>query len=148
MNQDLIGKVFNQLRIDAIIPNPQNGKYKSWNTGTWVRCTCSCGNEEVEVPLYGVVNGFIKSCGCYRSKKAAETLCKIREQHPTPNAVYLTYEGKTLNIAEWSKETGIPRTTIMYRMAKELPIEKILERKEDDYATEPSPTGNQHESTA
>lgn len=148
MNQDLIGKVYNRLKIVEIIPDPQNGKYKSWNTGVWVRCECECGSV-IEAPLYGVQNGYIKSCGCYRSQKAAETLCKIKEQHPTPNAVYLTYNGKTMNIAEWAKETGIPRTTIMYRMAKEMPIEKILERKDDDYAySGTAPPGNQHESTA
>jgi hypothetical protein len=37
-----------------------------------------------------------------------------------------------MNISEWSKETGIPRSTIAYRISKELPIEKVLERKDDD----------------
>ena len=31
-----------------------------------------------------------------------------------------------------AKETGIPRSTIMYRYAKGLPPEKILERREDN----------------
>lgn len=130
--ENLTDKVFNELTIKKIIPKPQNiEKYKSWNTGIWVKCECSCG-EIIEAPLYGVKNGFIKSCGHYRREKAAETLKKNKESNPTPNAIYLTYQGKTQNITEWSKETGIPRTTIMYRMDKEMPVEKILERKCDN----------------
>lgn len=130
--ESLNNKVFNELTIKEVIPKPKHiHKYKSWNTGKWVRCECSCG-EIIEAPLYGVKNGFIKSCGHYRKEKAAETLEKNKQNNPTPNAVYLTFKGETKNISEWSKDTGIPRSTIMYRMAKEMPIEKILERKCED----------------
>ena len=50
----------------------------------------------------------------------------------THNATYITHNGKTMNITEWSRETGIPRTTIMYRLSKELPVEKVLERKDSN----------------
>jgi len=129
--ESLINKTFNELTIRELINKPTTEKYKSWNTNKWAKCDCSCGST-VELPLYGVVHGLIKSCGHYRSKKAAETLCKIKEENPTPNAVYLTYEGKTQNISEWSKETGIPRTTIMYRLGKEMPIEEILRKRDCD----------------
>lgn len=130
--ENVINKTINELTIKAIIPRPKHiHKYRSWNTDKWVRCECSCG-KIVELPLYGVQNGFIKSCGHYRREKAAETLEKNKMNNPTPNAVYLTYQGKRQNITEWSKETGIPRSTIMYRMNREMPIEKILERKCND----------------
>jgi len=121
---------YNELTIKKYIDKPEDtDKYKSWNTSIWVHCECSCGNE-IDVPLYGVTHGLIKSCGHYRREKAAEAIEKNRNS--TATAVYLTYDNKTMNISDWSKETGIPRSTIIYRMNKELPVEKILERKDDD----------------
>lgn len=128
MTQDVIDTTFNELTIRSFIDKPDTDKYKSWNTSKWVHCECSCGNE-IDVPLYGVVKGIIKSCGHLRAEKAAENLAEVRRTHPNPTAIYLTFENKTMNISEWSKETGIPRTTIMYRIEKNMPIEKILERK-------------------
>ena len=128
MAEQIVGRTINELKIKARIPRPDTDKYRSWNTNNWVRCECSCG-KIVELPEYGVVAGIIKSCGHYRSKKAAETLAKIKEDNPTPTAVYITYEGKTMNISEWSKETGIPRSTLEYRINQQLPLDKVF-RKE------------------
>lgn len=125
-----INKTYNELTIKGFIKKPNTDKYKSWNTGSWVHCSCSCGNF-VDAPLYGIKNGFIKSCGHLRAEKAAKVLEENKKNNPTPTAIYLTHNNKTMNISEWSEETGIPRTTIMYRMKKELPIEKILEKKGD-----------------
>lgn len=127
--EQVINVQFNELLVKEFIPKPETDKYKSWNTSVWVRCECSCGNNDnVEVPLYGVTNGLIKSCGHIRKEKAAQSIVKNRNS--TATAIYLTHNGKTQNISEWAKETGIPRTTIMYRLNKEMPIEKVLERKE------------------
>lgn len=132
MNEScLIGKTFNELTILQYIERPDTEKYKSWNTSKWVKCKCSCG-EIVDLPLYGVENGYIKSCGHLRKEQALTTLEESRKNNPTPTAIYLTYKGKTLNLSDWSKETGIPRSTITYRISKELPVDKILERKDDD----------------
>lgn len=131
--EQMLKQTFNELTIEEFIDPPCTTKYRSWASKQWVRCRCSCG-ETIEVPLYGVVNGYIKSCGCYRSRKAAETLKKNKENNPTPNAIYLTHGDQTMNLAEWSRETGIPRTTIMYRLGKKLPVDQILARKDDDYA--------------
>lgn len=125
----VINKTFNELTICNFIEKPNTEKYKSWNTSAWVCCKCSCG-EKVNAPLYGIINGFIKSCGHIRKEKAIKSIEKNRNS--TATAIYLTYNGKTMNISEWSKETGIPRSTITYRMNKEMPIEKVLERKDDD----------------
>lgn len=127
----IINATYNELTIQDFIKKPDTEKYKSWNTNVWVHCRCSCG-KEVDVPLYGVTNGLIKSCGHLKSMKAAEQLEKIRQENPTPTAIYLTHKGRTMNISDWSKETKIPRSTIAYRMSKGLPPEKILERKEED----------------
>lgn len=128
--ENIIKQTFNELTIEELITPPDTDKYRSWRSKQWVRCTCSCGNT-VEVPLYGVTKGYIKSCGCYRSKQAAKTLQKIKQHNPTPNAKYLTHNGQTMNLTDWSKETGIPRTTIMYRLGKQLPIDKILAKKDE-----------------
>ena len=124
-----IGNTYNELTIREYIQKPEGiDKYKSWNTSQWVRCECSCGEQEVFVPLNAVIKGYIKSCGHLRTQNAISKLEECRDS--THNAVYLTHEDKTMNITEWSKETGIPRTTIMYRMSKGLPVDKILERRD------------------
>lgn len=126
---NMIGRTFNELTIRSFIEKPDTDKYKSWNTSAWVHCECSCG-KKVDAPLYGVAHNFIKSCGHLRAEKALESIEKNRNS--TATAIYLTHEGKTMNITEWSKETGIPRSTISYRISKEMPIEKVLERKENN----------------
>lgn len=128
--EQVIDVQFNELMVKKFIPKPKDtDKYKSWNTSIWVHCECSCGNE-IDVPLYGVTHGLIKSCGHYRREKAAESIEKNRNS--TSSAVYITHDGKTMNISDWSKETGIPRSTISYRMGKEMPVDKVLERKDDN----------------
>lgn len=127
--EQVINVTFNELTVRKFIKKPNTDKYKSWNTNIWVHCECSCG-EEVDVPLYGVTHGYIKSCGHARREKAAEMIEKNRNS--TANAIYLTHEGRTLNIKQWSDETGIPRSTIAYRLSKDMPIDKVLERKDDD----------------
>lgn len=125
--EQVINVTFNELTIRKFIKRPTVDKYKSWNTSIWVQCECSCG-ECIDVPLYGVTHGYIKSCGHLRAEKATESIEKNRNS--TATAIYLTYDGRTMNISDWSKETGIPRSTIAYRMSKDMPIEKVLERKD------------------
>lgn len=38
----------------------------------------------------------------------------------------LTYQGRTLCVAEWSEVLGVPKSTLWSRIARGLPIEKIL----------------------
>lgn len=57
---------------------------------------------------------------------------KTREVKPKkarPGRVYLTYKGLTLSVTEWSKQLGIPMTTLHYRLKKNLPIEEILKTR-------------------
>lgn len=127
--EQFINAKFNELTVRKFIRRPEIDKYKSWNTRIWVQCECSCGNT-IDVPLYGVTHEYIKSCGHLRAEKATESIEKNRNS--TATAIYLTYKDKTMNISDWSKETGIPRSTIAYRIGKNMPIEKVLERKESD----------------
>lgn len=124
-----IEKTYNELTIKKIIDRPDGEeRYKGWGN-VWTECECSCG-ETMIAPLYGVTHGIIKSCGHLRKDMAVELLTKIHKGKPAPNAKYLTYKGKTMNISNWSKKTGIPRTTIISRLDKGLPIEKVLEKTE------------------
>lgn len=41
----------------------------------------------------------------------------------------ITFNGKTMNTSDWSKETGIPQPTIWYRLNQGLPAADILHNK-------------------
>ena len=126
--EDIINKTFNELTILECIDRPETAThYKSWNTNNWVRCKCSCGNI-IEYPLFGVCHGIIKSCGHKKVEKAIENLSKVRREIPPLNSVYLSYKGETLSISEWSRKLGIPRTTIIYRLRQNQPMEQVLEK--------------------
>lgn len=123
-------QVYNRLTVEEHIVKPDDvEKYQSWNSNDWVRCTCECGNE-VRAPFNAVQKGYIKSCGCLRAQCATSTLEKCRDS--THSAINLKYNNEVHNVAEWSRITGIPRTTILYRLSKEMPIEKVLERRENE----------------
>lgn len=116
-----INKKFNELTIISNIKRPDVSKYSSWNTPNWVRCKCSCGNI-VDLPLYGVINNKIKSCGCLRIRNGI-----IRSKTISKKGILLTYNNETHNLIEWSKITNIPYSTIKYRYNKGMPPNKILE---------------------
>lgn len=42
----------------------------------------------------------------------------------------ITFNNKTMNTSDWSRETGIPQPTIWYRLNKGLPVADILRVKE------------------
>lgn len=121
----IIGKTFHNLTV--IDYAERSDKYKNWG-GPFVRCKCSCGNEIV-VPLSGIEKGIIKSCGCHKGKAGGDFLKKYYETHEPPNSVYLTVNGETRNISEWSRLTGIPRTTIMARIKNKIPSNQLFTKE-------------------
>ena len=124
-----INKKYDDLTIKEFISRPiGDTRYSSWGD-IWVSCDCKCGRV-AKLPFYGVVNGYISSCGCLRKKQAKKTLEQNRLTNPRPTEILITLDGVTKNISEWSKERNIPRSTIRYRLNNELPINKVLERKE------------------
>ena len=48
------------------------------------------------------------------------------QQNNKRSCVYLTYNGKTQTIAQWSRELGIPPMTITARIRQDRPIEEVL----------------------
>lgn len=118
---------YNELTIEEFVMRPEGmKKYLSWNTNKWCKCTCSCG-ETVFAPYYGIKKGLIKSCGHVRRDTSKQLMSELKKDYPVSRETCITYGGQTLNITEWSKKTGIPRSTISYRVAHEWPPEKILE---------------------
>lgn len=129
-----LGTVINKLKIISYCDRPEdNDKYKDYG-GPWVRCECSCGNEIV-APLYGIEKELIKSCGCFKGQQGAKVLKKYYKTHDPVNSNYLTIDGVTRNISEWSKITGVPRTTILYRLSKNVPLDKLFNKESDDNET-------------
>lgn len=123
----------NELTIlEEINPPSDNPKYKSAKNLVWVRCKCSCG-KFMEAPLTYIMNSQIRSCGHLTDIARAENLRKFRELMKAnhvdmPSSIYLEYNGKILNINQWSKELNINRTTILYRYHQGYPVDKILKK--------------------
>ena len=49
-----------------------------------------------------------------------------QQQSNKRNAVLIEYQGERLNVAEWSRRTGIASDTIAYRLRRGWPVERIL----------------------
>ncbi len=129
-----LGTIINELTILSYSNKPEEEtKYKDYG-GPWVRAKCSCG-EEIIAPLYGIKKGLIKSCGHLKGQKGGEALQEYYKTHGSVNAKYLTIEGETKNISEWSEVTGVPRTTILYRLNKNVPLDELFSKEKDDNET-------------
>lgn len=48
-------------------------------------------------------------------------------------ATFLTLNGETLHLAEWTRRTGLARTTLQRRIRRGLPVEQILDPKDRRY---------------
>lgn len=51
---------------------------------------------------------------------------RLQQAHNRRRARNLTFNGETLNLAEWSRRTGISRATLGRRFGKGLPADQIL----------------------
>jgi hypothetical protein len=51
------------------------------------------------------------------------------QQENRTNNIYVEFNGLNLTLSEWSKRTGIPKTTISGRIKRGLPPERILKAK-------------------
>lgn len=134
-NEITLGITVNELKILSYSnkPTDQENKYKNYG-GPWVHCQCSCGNEII-APLYGIKKGFIKSCGHLKGKQGGEVLKKYYQDNEPANATYLTIDGETKNLSEWSRITGIPRTTLLYRLNKNMPLDQVFKKENDNDTT-------------
>jgi hypothetical protein len=60
------------------------------------------------------------------SKANCRWATKTEQQNNRRGCVYLTYNGKSQTITQWSRELGIPPMTITARINQNRPIEEIL----------------------
>lgn len=51
------------------------------------------------------------------------------QNNNTSSSHFLTYNGETKTVAEWSEIVGIPKSTIFNRIKRGLPTEKVLKRR-------------------
>ena len=76
-----IGKKYNRLIIKKISNRVINGRSRKIAI-----CNCSCGIENKEIRLDGILEGAVKSCGCYstevkkQKKKAPNPLLDLRKR--------------------------------------------------------------------
>ena len=109
------------------VPRPDTEKYRSWNSKKWAEYECPICGQRFQAPVYGVENGHIKSCGCTKAKQGSDNLKQYWNKKPKhPNGRYITLGKEKHNISEWSKITGIPRSTITDRNNKGLKPKEIL----------------------
>lgn len=126
--KNIIGSKFNELTVIKYIKKPDTNKYKDY-PGPWVECRCSCG-AKVKVPLYALKKNLVKSCGHYKGQIGGETLKRYYKDHDPSNTIYITYNQETKSVSDWSRDTGIPRTTIAYRINQNLPLDQVFKKEE------------------
>lgn len=99
----------------------------------WELCP-ECG-DEVEIPAYG--RSICPKCGapilpCGMCERCVEPCVYDTISFNAmiyPELQEICYEGRCMSDLEWSKETGIPRMTIRYRMLNGWPLEKVLSKE-------------------
>ena len=62
---EIINKKFNRLLVKEII--------REKSKETKALCDCECGNKDVVVSVYRLINGLTKSCGCLTSEARKKT---------------------------------------------------------------------------
>ena len=53
---------------------------------------------------------------------------KLEQMANRKNTIWITYNGRTKNLADWSRETGIARTTLWARIKRQWDIKRIIEK--------------------
>lgn len=114
------GETYGMLTVMKQVENPHDGRYQSWRPRVWFRCSCTCG-KEVDVPERALLTGVVRSCGHLRAAMATD-----RNQRIKKIGHVITYEGKTMNLSDWARETGIAYSTIKSRYKRGLAPRMIL----------------------
>lgn len=91
---------------------------------TWWDCICDCGRE-TRVRDANVAAGRTRSCGC--SHQEPQVLARTKASAER----ILVHEGRRQNVSEWSRELGIARSTIYYRLDKGWKMTEVLRQQAD-----------------
>lgn len=113
--------------------NPNFKYYKNYG-GRGITICDEWKNDFMSFYTWSMQNGYnenlsidrINNDGNYEPSNCRWT-DRITQANNKRNNHFLTFNGKTLTISQWSRELNIPKSTIEYRLyCKKLPIEKIL----------------------
>lgn len=77
-----------------------------------VMARCGCGEDRL-VYLASLRAGRTKSCGC-RSTEPIKEPAKAKARQPQ----LVTVQGRTMPLSDWSRETGLPTSTIRHRLKR------------------------------
>lgn len=127
--EEIIGKKFGKLTIINIFKKPFGKKKIIYNTCAF--CKCDCGKEK-EIPLYTVISGSQRSCGCDPSQNVKDRLRNIymamkQRCYYVNGKRYKDYGGRGITICdEWlnSYET-FKQWALYHGYRDDLTIERI-----------------------
>lgn len=113
--------------------NPRDISYKNYGDAGIKVCEEWKDFENFE--RWAKQNGYSKDLsidrinprGDYESNNCRWATRYIQDRNKTNN-INLTYDGKTMCMADWSKELGIPFTTMLARFRKNKSTEEILSK--------------------
>jgi len=71
--------------------------------------------EELSLPEIAEKTGFSRTGMYYRAQQYDHDLCAALATERRPSNI-VTHDGRTQTLAEWSRETGIHRTTLFARL--------------------------------
>lgn len=133
MSENKLYDVWINLKMRCL--NPTNPTYKHYGG----RGICFCKEWEHDFMSFynwSMQNGYregleidrIDNNGNYEPKNCRWANRK-QQMRNTRKTKLITFEGKTMCALDWSKLTGIPRNTLLYRLSKKWPAELILKYK-------------------
>lgn len=134
-------------RMKGCTTNPNHQDYE-WYGGKGIRVYEEWFNDFVKFYEWSIANGYRHgltidrkdSNGHYEPSNCRWIPFKEQAVNKT-TSVYLTHEGVTRTISEWSEVTGIKYNTLYNRFIKGLPSDKILST--ESYAKGGRPIGIQ-----
>lgn len=83
--KDLSNKKFDRLIVSE--------KYKKVNNRVFWECLCDCGTK-TEVSTYNLLNGKVRSCGCYVKEAAIRNITAYNDSPYSKGAYHHAYEPK------------------------------------------------------
>ena len=115
--------------------NPKCKEYK-WYGARGIRVCTEWESDFIAFYEWTKENGYnetlsldrINVNGNYEPSNCRWVTMKVQERNRRNN-VFVTYNGETLTLSEWSEKTGICYPTLKWRYSKGLPLEKVFSKE-------------------